>query len=103
MEDSCTSSIPTVNGVIVDTCTVQTATVMEHNHYVHATIHATIHTMSYWCECLSLTLPVWFGLTPCGFLLSFDSVCVPWISMYCQDGLKQSIIMCFLIPQRGRH
>ena len=42
MDDSCTSSIPTVNRVLVDTCTVQTRTVMEHNHHMHASIQSQI-------------------------------------------------------------
>ena len=61
MDDSCTSSIPTVNRVLVDTCTVQTGTVMEHNHYIHESIQSQTCNVVL-CECLSLTLPVWFGL-----------------------------------------
>lgn len=58
MEDPCISSIPTVNGVLVDTCTVQPWTVMGYN-YVHASIHRVKLIMS--CLCEGLILPVLFG------------------------------------------
>ena len=78
MEDSCTSSIPTVNGVIVDTCTVQTATVMEHNHYIHASIQSqTYNVVLVWMfvansACLVWSDSLWFSSELWQCLCSMD-------------------------------